>query len=120
MKKQELTGNTLKKLLGAKRVMYRWHNKNKTGGNFGINIYFSEEFNRETDKEITGFYDTNGDIRSLYFSPLYSAGGKLPLFAFNTIQSLIRYLKWCIAYEKGLKVSPPATEEEFNKEEVNQ
>jgi hypothetical protein len=113
--KSELTGNSLKKLLGAKKVMYRWHNKNNTGGNFGINIYFADEFNRETDREITGAYDTEGKIRYLNYGELYSAGIRLPPFAFKTIPNLIKYIKWHEAWHKGERESPPVTEEEFNR-----
>ena len=34
-----LNGNKIKKLMKAKSSRFRWHNKNKSGGNFGINIY---------------------------------------------------------------------------------
>ena len=38
MLKSELTGRKLKRDLGLKRAMYRYQNKNNTGGNFGINL----------------------------------------------------------------------------------
>ena len=54
----------------------RWHNKNKQGGNFGFNIYFKQVFDRDNDKELTGYYNKDGVVYSLCFSPLYSAWGQ--------------------------------------------
>lgn len=74
MIKKELSGKALKDLLGAKRVFMRWHNKNNYGGNFGFNIYFSGEFNRKTDRELTGYYNIEGKITSLAYGELYQCG----------------------------------------------
>ena len=70
MNVKELNGRAIKKALGAQRVMFRWHNKNKSGGNFGINILGVNN----GDWEISGHYDTNGNILSLRFGKIYQAG----------------------------------------------
>lgn len=80
MIKKELTGNILKKGLNAYSVSMRWHNKNTHGGSFGFNIYFKKEFNRDTDKELIGYYNKEGVVYGLSFSPLYSAGGEIKYY----------------------------------------
>jgi len=88
--KSELKTSELKRLLGAYRVIQRWHNKNKTGGNFGINIYFSKDDDiiKGMDKEITGEYNTDGVITSLHFGDLYQCTGRLPTEAYTGIKTL--------------------------------
>lgn len=113
IKKNELTGSAVKKGLKANRSMYRWHNKNKSGGNFGINIYFAEEFNRDTDKELTGYYNSDGVVYSLSFGNLYSAGHKVPIWAIESLETLFSYCKQVIAWEKGNGESPEIRESEL-------
>lgn len=110
---KELNGRTVKKYLNCFSAGFRWHNKNKHGGNFGINIYFAKEFNRETDKEITGDYNKAGQIYSLDFSPLYSAGGKIPIWAMLDLETLFNYIKETIGWGKGLNASPIVKESEL-------
>ena len=103
---KDFKGRIIKKYLKCNSASFRWHNKNKSGGNFGINIYFQKEFNRETDKEFTGYYNKDGFIYSLCFSPLYSAGCNIPIWALKDIETLFNYVKNVLEYEKGLKESP--------------
>lgn len=93
--KKELTGNRLKKSLNAYRVNMRWHNKNKSFSNFGFNIYFGKEFNRDTDKELTGIYNSQtNEIVNLAFGYLYQCGQKIPKEIINTdYETLIRYIQ---------------------------
>ena len=93
MNKSSLTGAAIKKALKANRCMYRGHNKNKTGGNFGINIYFAEGFNRATDREITGAYDTTGKVRLLKYGPLYSVGINMQPENFETFEAMLDKIK---------------------------
>lgn len=92
MNKKELNTNELKKLIGAHRIAQRWHNKNKHGGNFGINIYFGPEFQRGIDKEITGYYDKEGHITSLSFGDLYSAGATIPKENHSDLNELAKWI----------------------------
>ena len=85
--KAELTGNRLKKDLELQRALYRWHNKNKSGGNFGINLITGGQQNYE----ITGHYNTNGEITSLRFGRIYSAG--VPVPKDYTYEQLISVIK---------------------------
>ncbi len=66
----ELKGFNLKKDLKLKRVIKRWHNKNKSGGNFGINLKCHEE----PHYEITGYHDLEGNIYNLSVGELYQCG----------------------------------------------
>ena len=70
----DLTGPKLKKLLGAKRAKMRWHNKNKSGGNFGFDIMYGDSYNRKTDAELTGYYDPNRNLLSLRWGPAWESG----------------------------------------------
>ena len=102
--KKELTGNKLKKGLNAFRVGYRWNNKNKGWGNFGININFSEEFKRGIDKELTGEYkiiEEEKIISSLTFSDLWGGCGvRIDLKEIDTFNKLIKWIKAYIEKEK--------------------
>lgn len=71
---EQLKGTKLKKDLGLYRVIKRWHNKNNSGGNFGINLIKSPEW-QDKHFELTGYHDLSGYIYSLKFSELYQAGG---------------------------------------------
>ena len=70
----ELKGTFIKLKLGAKACRFRWHNKNKSGGNFGINILGLNG----KDYEISGAYDNNGIICNLRFGYIYQAGSLMP------------------------------------------
>jgi len=70
---KDLRGAKLKKSLGLKRVMKRWHNHNKSGGNFGINLYQDGGQNYE----ITGDHNLAGKVTDLHFGHLWQCGVKL-------------------------------------------
>lgn len=72
---KELSGARIKKSLGAFKVAKRWHNKNKSGGNFGINIYPRSTSLNDQAYEITGYHNTKGYVTRLRFSELYQAVG---------------------------------------------
>ena len=110
---KEFNGRLVKEKLKAHNSSFRWHNKNKGGGNFGINIYFAKEFNRETDKEFTGYYDKKGDIYLLRFSPLYECGIEIPIWAIKDIDTLFDYINLHIGWETGLNESPKIKEIEL-------
>jgi len=94
--KKDLTGNKLKKSLNAYSVGYRWNNKNKGWGNFGINIYFGETFERGRDKELTGYYkEIEGEkiISSLSFGDLFQCGEQINLNEVLTYEDLILWIQ---------------------------
>tara|TARA_Y100000310_G_C20272159_1_gene618528 strand:- start:211 stop:648 length:438 start_codon:yes stop_codon:yes gene_type:complete len=71
---KDLRGPNIKKALGAARVFKRYHNRNKSGGNFGINIHFAEYPTQKywsTAVELTGDHDLHDAIYSLTFAPIY-------------------------------------------------
>lgn len=67
---KELNGQAIKKALNAKSASYRWHNRNTRGGNFGINIRGVSG----NDWEISGDYNTQGEIAHLRFGRLFAVG----------------------------------------------
>ena len=67
---REIKRATFKKELGAKISSFRWHNKNKNGGNFGIEIRGIGK----KDYELSGYYDKDGIVSSLRFGYIYQAG----------------------------------------------
>lgn len=69
----ELKGYNLKRDLKLRRVLKRWHNHNKTGGNFGINLITGTR----PDYEITGYHNLNGEIWNLSIGELYQCGTTL-------------------------------------------
>lgn len=74
----ELKGTNLKKDVGLKRVLKRFHNHNNSGGNFGINLYPTDPMDHTRKKfEITGEHDTDGNVRLLRFGELYQVGQTL-------------------------------------------
>lgn len=83
---KELKGSLIKKELGAQRAFFRWHNKNKSGGNFGISIY---DVNGR-DWELSGDYNIEGTLRKLKFGYIFQAG--VPVNVQN-IEELFYFIK---------------------------
>ena len=93
MQKSELTGAKLKRDLGLEKAHYRWHNKNLSGGNFGINL----RTGGSKDYELTGHYDTSGRIVILKFGEIYQMGVHLRNAAYLTYGQLVAKLKDVLA-----------------------
>lgn len=83
---KDLKSSVIKKRLNAKQVCYRWHNKNKTGGNFGINICGVNS----KDYEISGYYDLTGLVSGLRFGFIYTAGIAIDV---QSIEELFRFIE---------------------------
>jgi len=95
MLKAELKTSEIKKELKAFKVIQRYHNKNKSGGNFALEIRFNEEFKRGVDMEINGSYSVDGSLIHLNLGELWGSGG-YPLIPFENLKSLsvlLEYLK---------------------------
>ena len=90
MLKSELTGRKLKRDLGLKRALYRYHNKNNTGGNFGINLMAGEDYK---DYELTGHYDTDGVIQQIKLGELYQVGVVLDVETYEELVDRIKYVR---------------------------
>lgn len=72
-----LTGNNLKKSLGVYKVKKRYHNKNKRGGNFGIDVWVTDApFNTPGYKafQFSGEHNLAGEIYNLRFGEGWSLG----------------------------------------------
>ena len=86
----ELKGNRLKKDLGLERAFFRWHNKNKTWGNFGINLITKGD---SDNFELTGNYRRpSGEVYSLRFGILYQIVGNIPISTYEELISLLKNL----------------------------
>lgn len=70
----ELKGTRIKKAIGADSVTKRYHNKNKSGGNFGFTI-----IKDKTLYDLSGYYNTEGHVHRLRFGQYWKAGAELPI-----------------------------------------
>lgn len=98
----ELTGPVLKKQLPIKRAKKRYHNKNKSGGNFGFTL-MSEE---QPDFEMVGYHDRNGTIINLRIKLLWQAGGAILIEKYNkesiTMEETMQSATNVIEYHRSL------------------
>lgn len=69
----EINNRQLKKILGLKQAKYRYHNKNKSGGNFGINFHHPSG----NSYELCGRYRNDGTLTDIRFGKLWSMGRQL-------------------------------------------
>lgn len=95
--KQDLNTSVIKKELGLFRCCQRYHNKNKQGGNFALDLRFNKEFVRGQEMEISGDYAINGQIINLRLSEAFSCGQKIPKEHLKSFEALLSYLKVEIA-----------------------
>lgn len=95
---KDIKGTILKKLMNAERSSFRWHNKNKSGGNFGIEILGIDG----KDYEISADYNTLGNFFHLRFGPIYHAGMRLNLGRIETVEELCVRLKKIIEIMKNM------------------
>ncbi|MCK5013678.1 MAG: hypothetical protein KAS66_07650 [Candidatus Omnitrophica bacterium] len=82
---KDLTGPKLKKGLGLNKATKSYHNKNKSGGNFGIIL-------RETPEGkwfiLNGAHDLNGDVYNLSIGSVRLGIPSVGLVSINTYQSV--------------------------------
>ena len=83
---KDLKSIVIKKKLDAERVCFRWHNKNNSGGNFGINIWNV----KGKDYEISGYYNVEGLLRGLRFGFIFQAG--IPMNV-QTIEEMFEFIE---------------------------
>lgn len=99
--KKELSGARLKKSLNLIRANQRWHNKNKTGGNFGINLIADKDFYGD-NFEISGYYNTAAIIVGLRFGKLWQPGVEITDILELTYDNLVERLNYWIARAKAM------------------
>jgi len=92
---KELKGTLFKKELNLNRCRFGYHNKNNSGGNFGLDFYKEEEFNEKTDFNLWGNYDNDGNMKSLGIMSIRIGQFqyKIDLGDCDDINKLIQYLK---------------------------
>ncbi len=69
----QVTGSAFKKEVGFKRAIKRYHNKNKSGGNFGFTLI------DKNDKwyDLHGFHDTNKKVSNVRFGKYSETGSPI-------------------------------------------
>src|SRR5260221_8767031 len=85
---KELNGRSMKKHFNCKTSAFRWHNKNNSGGNFGLEIRGLDGKNYE----INGYYDSNGNIRNLRFGYVFHTYTRLSAMTFEGLINEIRLI----------------------------
>lgn len=83
---RELKSAEIKKKLGAESVRFRWHNKNKSGGNFGLSIIGV----KGRDYEISGYYNITGKLYDLRFGFIYQAGISMSV---SSVEEMFEFIK---------------------------
>ena len=82
---KDLTGPKLKKGLGLNKATKSYHNKNKSGGNFGIDL-------REVPEGkwfvLSGSHDLNGDVYDLSIDSARLGFPSVRLVSINSYQSV--------------------------------
>jgi hypothetical protein len=91
LKIEELKGNVLKKALNAKNAMMRYHNKNKSGGNFAMNLLGIDG----RDYELSGAYCMTGEITELRFGNIYYRGLHYDFLHEVTLESVLKFINEC-------------------------
>ncbi len=72
---KDLSGPKLKKALPVTHAKRRYHNQNKSGGNFGINLKTINS--KKFDFELNGMYNVDGVVYRLSVSEMYQPGMKV-------------------------------------------
>ena len=98
---KELKGNYFKKELDLFKCCFGFHNKNTTGGNFGLLFYFDEEFNPDLDFELYGHYNIKGEIINLKLISIRASRFIISIDKdnLNDLKDLVDYIK---KFKKGL------------------
>jgi len=81
----ELRGQQIKKATGIDTSVKRYHNKNKSGGNFGFSL-------RKGDRwfDLSGYYDLTGHVKGLRFANFGAAGVPLNPKSFDELMSALK------------------------------
>jgi len=95
IKIKDLRGSMFKKRLFLNRCRFGYHNKNNSGGNFGLDFYRGKEFNPKTDFSLSGNYNINGEICRLSISSIRIGefGFKINLEECGDIDDLIKIIR---------------------------
>lgn len=93
--KKEINGRAFKKELQLNKCGFQYHNKNNSGGNFGLNFYKEEEFNEKVDFSLHGAYNKDGEIVNLRIMSIRVSCFiiKVPLKELSGLSDLIEYMK---------------------------
>jgi hypothetical protein len=74
-----------RKNFNLKTIKFMWNNKNKSGGNFSVNIKSTSE----RDYQIFGRYDSEGTIINLRFGIFLQYGCIIPA---NSIEEMFEFI----------------------------
>lgn len=109
MKKSDLNGRTIKKqcnhLKNTDSVAQRYHNKNKSGGNFGFTVKILKPESEWTEgplggtkkhewvADITGNYNTDGEITRLSLGEYGGVASEIPADLETLIDRLEKHIE---------------------------
>jgi len=81
----ELKGQQIKKATGIDTSVKRYHNRNKSGGNFGFSL---RKGNRWFD--LNGYHDLSGHVKGLRFGDFAGAGTPINPKSFDELMSALK------------------------------
>lgn len=96
MKMTELKSGFLKKEFNASKARFRYHNKNKSGGNFAIELWGIDG----KDYDLHGYYDIDLTITHLDFGVCMRAGHDVPS---ASLEEMLNYIKNILKLNKQVK-----------------
>jgi len=103
---KDINNNALKKVFGFSYARVRYHNKNKSGGNFGTNYVIGEygkpgyENYEIENYEIHGAYDTHGVLYQLGMGKAYQVGYRIDPNSITSFDDLVMKFKNVIEAER--------------------
>jgi len=81
----ELKGQQIKNALGIVRAIKRYHNKNKSGGNFGFTLIKGDRW-----FDLNGYHDLSGHVKGLRFGNFGAAGTPINPKSFDDLMSALK------------------------------
>jgi len=81
----ELKGQQIKNATGIETAVKRYHNRNKSGGNFGFTL-------RKGDRwfDLNGYHDLGGHVKGLRFANFGAAGTPINPKSFDELMSALK------------------------------
>jgi hypothetical protein len=104
MKFEELKLKEIKKALGFKSASMRYHNKNKSGGNFGTNLTKGTWGQPDWKNfEISGNYRLDGTLYDVSFGNAFQCGSNIREIDNIDLNKLIELIKRYMELEDELR-----------------
>ena len=81
----EVRGQQIKKALGIDTCVKRYHNRNKSGGNFGFTLVKGDRW-----FDLNGYHDLTGHVKGLRFANFGAAGVPINPKSFDDLMSALK------------------------------